>query len=106
MILAVSLVLIVRLKNKLGSGLSTYSLSKDNYFVTSSYSTLQRAQIPEYLTGIPSGFTSSKSRTSSTYIYVSSLKKPSLRTGYDLTVLNSRGKSCFLVNLMMTNPFT
>ncbi|AOW96212.1 DUF685 domain-containing protein [Borrelia miyamotoi] len=66
-----------KVKDKLGSGLSTYSLSKDNYFVTSSYSTLQRAQIPEYLTGIPSGFTSSKSRTSSTYIYVSSLKSRS-----------------------------
>ncbi|WEG95399.1 DUF685 domain-containing protein (plasmid) [Borrelia miyamotoi] len=63
-----------KVKDKLGSGLSTYTLSKDNYFVTSSYSSLQRAQIPEYLTGIPSGFTTSKSKTSSTYIYVSSLK--------------------------------
>ncbi|ATQ15482.1 DUF685 domain-containing protein (plasmid) [Borrelia miyamotoi] len=63
-----------KVKGKLGSRLSTYTLSKDNYFVTSSYSSLQRAQIPEYLTGIPSGFTTSKSKTSSTYIYVSSLK--------------------------------
>ncbi|UPA16743.1 DUF685 domain-containing protein (plasmid) [Borrelia coriaceae] len=63
-----------KVKDKLGSGLSTYNLSKDDYFVTSSYSSLQRAKIPEYLTGIPSGFTTTKSRTSSTPIYASSLK--------------------------------
>ncbi|AHH11892.1 Putative cytosolic protein (plasmid) [Borrelia coriaceae ATCC 43381] len=63
-----------KVKDKLGSGLSTYNLSKDDYFVTSSYSSLQRAQIPEYLTGIPSGFTTTKSKTSSTSIYASSFK--------------------------------
>ncbi|WAZ72750.1 DUF685 domain-containing protein (plasmid) [Borrelia miyamotoi] len=66
-----------KVKDKLGSGLSTYTLSKDNYFVTSNYSSLQRAQIPEYLTGIPSGFNSSRDRTSSSYIYESSLKSRS-----------------------------
>ncbi|UPA13886.1 DUF685 domain-containing protein [Borrelia turicatae] len=63
-----------KVKDRLGSSLSSYDLRKDDYLVTLSYSTLQKAQIPAYLTGIPSGFTTTKSRTTSSYIYPSSLK--------------------------------
>ncbi|AHH11492.1 Putative cytosolic protein (plasmid) [Borrelia coriaceae ATCC 43381] len=68
-----------KVKDKLGSGLSTHSLSKDDYFVTSSYSSLQRSQIPEYLTGIPSGFNSTREGTTSSSIYESSLRRQAYR---------------------------
>ncbi|AHH04232.1 Putative cytosolic protein (plasmid) [Borrelia nietonii YOR] len=66
-----------KVKDRLGSGLSSYDLRKDDYFVTLSYSSLQKAQIPKHLTGIPSGFDSSRTKTTSSYIYESSLRSRS-----------------------------
>ncbi|WP_434757174.1 DUF685 domain-containing protein (plasmid) [Borrelia puertoricensis] len=67
------------IRSDLTSNMSSYShfSSSDKFVTISSYNSLQKTTIPEYLTGIPSSFSLSRERSSSSYIYESSLRSKS-----------------------------
>ncbi|WP_247066706.1 DUF685 domain-containing protein (plasmid) [Borrelia puertoricensis] len=69
------------IRSDLTSNMSSYShfSSSDKFVTISSYNSLQKTTIPEYLTGIPSSFSSSRTSTTSTRIYESSLRDRAYR---------------------------
>ncbi|AHH03885.1 Putative cytosolic protein (plasmid) [Borrelia nietonii YOR] len=63
-----------KVRDRIIGNISSTTLTKNDKFVIMNYSTLQKSPVPEYLTGIPSGFTTTKSKTTSSYIYPSYFK--------------------------------